>query len=185
VAFADKFPEQVEFEIDREKLFRYRRRQSIYFCLGFPSLISLILAIAIFGGRVEKQQQWTIEQLVWMGLAYLAVSLAAAVLAGVLIYVVFVRRELTLAVRNLRLVVEGPFLRIVSGGSFVSDRRIHFRAISDYSTHESPLMQDYGMKLLSFHVCGDCDARSTTVAGLKDADNVRDMLCEIDAAREH
>jgi hypothetical protein len=185
VAFADKFPEQIEFEIDREKLFRYRRRQLIYGCLGIPLLLSTILAIAIFGGRVEKQPPWTVEQLVWMGLLYFGVALAAGALVGIAVYFVFVRRELTLSVRNLRLVVEGPFLRIVSGGSFVSDRRIHFRAISNYSTYDSPLLQDYGMKLLSFQVCGDSDSRATSVAGLKNPDEVRDALCEIDASREN
>ena len=82
--------------------------------------------------------------------------------------------------------VEGPYLRLVSGGYFVTDRRIHFRTVGDYSTHEGPLLRKLGMKSLSFRIASSGQVPLCHhVAGLVNPDDVRDQLCEIDAAREN
>ena len=104
---------------------------------------------------------------------------------GVLLYFITTHFVAKWAAQNVRLIVEGPYLRLVSGGIFVSDRRMHFRTISDYTTHAGPLLRRFGMKTLSFTAAGSRNSLPTRIAGLVDPDKVRDALCEIDAAREN
>lgn len=184
MAFSDKYPEQIEFEIDRPRVRRYLRLLGFGSYLGGTTVVSLFFSFAAFTGSFQHQPIVQFDEIVHRLAAYFATGLAIGCAIGLLLYFVTTHFIADWAAQNLRLIVEGPYLRLVSGGVFVSDRRIHFRTVNDYSTHAGPLLRRLGMKSLSFRVEGN-SRLLTTVAGLVDPDDVRDALCEIDAAREN
>lgn len=85
--------------------------------------------------------------------------------------------------RHCSLIVEGPFLRFTTGGFFTEVKRVHFRAVSDYSTHDGPLLKLFGIKVLSFQIMGR-RAQNNTIAAIVEADRVCEELAQIDAIRE-
>lgn len=183
--FTDKYPEQIEFEIDRPRLIRYWRLCGFLGCC-IPCVVGVVLiALPLLGDYLQTHRHLHLGEILVIGLAYLAVGAIAGLLIGLLLYIAMSHYSAKWAAQNLRLIIEGPYLRLISGGLLITDRRIHFRAISDYSTTQGPMLRLFGMKTLSFRVVGSSQSFSTTVAGLKEPDKVRDALCEIDAAREN
>ncbi|MBN2294047.1 MAG: hypothetical protein JXM70_16595 [Pirellulales bacterium] len=181
----DRFPTEIEFDIDRRQLLRYWRVQSFIGCCVPIILLFAFIGIGFYKIHLDSIQDIGIVSIVvWLVLYIVAVILAGLIVGGI-IYLALCHMPSRRAAANLRLLVEGPFLRIVSGAFYVTDRRIHFRAISDYSTHEGPLLKKFGMKSLSFRVIGSGQNPSEHIVGLVDPDDVRDQLCEIDAAREN
>jgi membrane protein YdbS with pleckstrin-like domain len=183
--FKDRYPTTLEFEIDRGQLLRYWRLQAIIGCCGATLPFSFAIGMSLFRFHLESNLNLgVLWKLSWFVLYFIAGFVAGLVVGGV-IYFAMCHVPAKRAAANLRLMVEGPFLRIVSGGYFVTDRRIHFRAISDYSIQEGPLLKQLGMKSLSFRVMGSAQGVSQSVAGLVNPEEVRDQLCEIDASREN
>lgn len=181
----DQFPANIEFEIDRARLMRYWRIQGFVGCCGPATLLISIMFTPFFSLLFLGVRQAPPGPLaLWRSVAFVVATLSGF-LAGSLLYFIMAHYPAKWAATNLRLTVEGPYLRIVSGAIFVTDRRIHFRSISDYSTHDGPLLKRLGMKALSFRVIGGAQATSSTIPGIIDAVKARDLLCEIDAAREN
>ncbi len=180
----DKYPTNIEYEIDRVALIRYWRLQATIGYSLAPAPIAGMFGLAFFRLYVETHPG--IGGLTYVAFAAMLIlaGLFAGMLVGILLYFLMSHFLIKLSVKNLRLLVEGPYLRSISGAIFVTDRRIHFRAISDYSTSDGPLLRRFGMRNLSFTVIGSTAHASTVVSGLKNPDEVRDQLCEIDAARE-
>lgn len=148
-------------------------------------MLSLFFSIVAFSGSFKRSPIYQFDD-VWQRLVtYLATGIPIGCCIGVLMYLLTTHFYAKWAAQNLRLIVEGPYLRLVSGGIFVSDRRMHFRTISDYTTHAGPLLRRLAMKTLSFSATGSRNSLPTRIAGLVDPDKVRDALCEIDAAREN
>jgi membrane protein YdbS with pleckstrin-like domain len=185
VTFADKFPEQVEFEIDRPRLVRYLRACGFAVCVGGMIPVSLFFSLAAFSGSFQHRPPVEFDEILPRLATYLATGVSIGCCVGVLLYFITAHFPARWAAQNVRLIVEGPYLRLVSGAIFVSDRRMHFRTISDYSTHSGPLLWRFGMKTLSFSTTSGRNGLPTRIAGLVDPDKVRDALCEIDAAREN
>lgn len=184
MAFKDRYPTEIEFEIDRHRLLRYWRIQAVIGCFGTTLPFAVLIGMAFFKIHLEGNPALSIgSRFLWL-LTYAAAGTVAGLLVATVIYLVICHLPAKRASQNLHLMVEGPYLRIVSGGYFVTDRRIHFQAISDYTTHQGPLLRMVGMKSLSFHVSSPTPS-SKRVVGLTSPDDVRDQLCEIDAAREN
>ncbi len=184
IVHTDEFPDRLEFEIDRPLLLRYWRIQAIFACctvaLPWGILIGAMLA------QAYGELHGTRNGLNWLAIntTGLASGGAAGIVVGLAVYLAVLHLPIKLAACKIRLVVDGSYLRVVSGTFFISDRRIHFRAISDYSTHDGLLLRQLGLKRLSFRVCGGNHARAFSIVGLNDAEAVCDQLCSIDAARE-
>jgi len=181
----DKYPQNIEFEIDRPRLTKYWQLQSLAGYCSATLLAGLFAAGALIGDRFKASATASAGQYVLAGLEFLLLTLAVTVALGVLLYFALGHYQSKWAAANLRLLVEGQYLRLVTGAVFITDRRIHFRAISDYSTHDGPLLRRLGIKTLAFRVIGGNQPSRTTIPGVIDALKVRDMLCEIDAAREN
>ncbi len=79
--------------------------------------------------------------------------------------------------------VEGPYLRIQSGGPVVTNQLLHFRAIVDFTVIEDPQMQKRGIQALSLGTTSG-EGDPFELPGIKNCLEVRNMLAEIDAARE-
>jgi len=145
-----------------------------------------MIAGSLIGEHFRHASLPDVKEGVVIAFVYLAAGSAVALLLGAALYFALGHYQSKWSANNLRLLVEGPYLRIVSGAVFVTDRRIHFRAISDYSTHDGPLLRRLKMKTISFRIIGQGQpVRSTSIPGVIDPIKVRDMLCEIDAAREN
>jgi membrane protein YdbS with pleckstrin-like domain len=185
--FRDGYPTDIEFEIDRRALLRYSRVQSLIACCAASLPVSILVAVACF--KTHREANPTMAMVSSFG--WLMLYAGAGVLAGLFvgggIYFLLSHASSKLASQNLRLMVEGPYLRIISGGVFVTDRRLHFRDIGDYTIAEGPLLRMFGLKALSFRVTSTGRTGqfpAYTVVGLVNPDRVRDQLCDIDAVRE-
>jgi hypothetical protein len=182
VTFQDKFPNQIEFEFDRLGLTRYYRFQAICLCYGIAILFSSLLAMALFEASVLAHfpTHW------WLKFGYRAIYLlagfAAGGLFGSLLYFGYFRQSAQALAGSSRLIVEGPYLRYVHGVIFVFDKRYHFRDIHTYTTIEGPYQRRHGMKSLQL-LRNEKPSLIEQIEGLKNFDQVPDMLCEIDAAR--
>ncbi|TWT64999.1 hypothetical protein [Allorhodopirellula solitaria] len=184
MSLKDKFPQEIEFEIDRERLLGYLLMQSRLGCYGIVLPFALLFAFTFFTSHMAPYRDaGLLFQLGWLTIYLLAGLFACAVL-GSLFYFPYFRPSARLKANNLRLLVEGPFLRLVSGGFIVLDQRFHFRDVSCYATVQGPLLRRHCLTSLQFRIQGRLNSPPLSVAGLADADRVRDTLCEIDASRE-
>ena len=181
--FKDKYPVQIEFDIDRNKLARYYRTQSFIGCIAIAIPLGFIVAFGILKPFLEINNGLTLLQRIVLCACIGVGGLLGGLLVGLALYYPYFHKSSKLAAHNLRILVEGPYLRLVAGSYFVVDRRYHFKDIHTYTTCQGPLLKRFGMKTLMFNV----STRQTPpvhVEGLIDVESVRDKLCEIDAARE-
>jgi hypothetical protein len=186
--FRDGYLTDIEFEIDRRALLRYSRVQALIgYCAAMLPFVFLV-ALACFKVHREWNPSMGMASYVGWLLVYGIAGILAGLLVGCGTYFLTSHATSRLVSQNLRLIVEGPYLRIISGGFFITDRRIHFRDINDYSVEEGPLLRMFGLKALRFHVMatgGTGQFPTRTIVGLVNPEKVRDQLCDIDAAREH
>lgn len=184
MTFKDRFPLEIDFEIDRQRLLRYLLAQAKIGCFGLPFPFAMLLALAFFNEGMAPYHNTD----VWFSLGWFSFYMMAGLLAcgifGSILYFAYFRPSARLKADNLRLMVDGPYLRLVSGGLILNDQRFHFRDVSCYSTVQGPLLRRHGLKSLCFRVNGHAAAPPLSVIGLVDAGRVRDVLCEIDASRE-
>lgn len=184
MVFKDKFPLEIEFEIDRNFLVRYYRLQALIGCaaiiLPFATFFTFVFLspFLVFLGELTPTQRLISTVCSAVG------GLAVGLLVTMAFYYTYFHKSSELAARNLRLPVEGPYLRLVSGSYFVTDKRYHFKDVHTYTICQGPLLKWFGMKTLAFHVSSR-QVPPVQVAGIIDVESVRDKLCEIDAAREH
>lgn len=183
MAFKDKFPLELEFEIDRKGLVRYYRFQSFVGCVAFAVPVGIFVAFGFLKPFVQINAETTVLEQITTVVCFTLGGLIAGLLFALALYYLNFHKSSHLAAHNLRLRVEGPYLRLVSGSFFVMDRRYHFKDIHTYTTFQSPFLGRFGMKRLLFNV-SDRQIPPVHVDGLIDVDSVRDKLCEIDAARE-
>jgi hypothetical protein len=180
----DPFPHEIEFEIDRERLLRYMLIQARIGCFVLTFPISLLLAVAFFNARMAPYPNAGIWfQFGWFSIYMMGCFLVCGVFCQIL-YLAYFRPSARLKAKNLQLMVEGPYLRLVSGGYMLVDQRFHFREICSYTTVQGPLLRRHGMKSLRIRLNGHSTTPPLTVTGLIDVDRVRNVICEIDASRE-
>jgi len=184
LTFKDRFPLKAEFEIDRDRLLRHLLTQARFGCFGLAFPLALLLALAFFNAHMAPYHNTGI----WFRLGWFSIYMLGGILAcsifGSILYFTYFRPSARLKAENLRLMVDGPYLRLVSGGFILLDQRFHFRDVSSYGTVQGPLLRRHGLKSLWFRVHGRTTTPPLSVTGLVDADHVRDILCEIDASRE-
>src|SRR4051794_2115695 len=166
----EQHPTNIEFEIDRKRLMPYWQIQGFAGCCAPGMLGGFFIMVTLFEDYLTGHRHSSFGHLYLVRLAGLGVAAIIGLVLGLLLYFVMAHYPAKWAATNLRLIVEGPYLRIVSGAIFVTDRRIHFRAISDYSTQHGPLLKWLGMKTLAFNIIGSSHVASTKVPGVVDAE---------------
>lgn len=151
--------------------------------LAIPILYGLVIAA---GTGIEHAVETTPDRgrQTIIVLRHIATGLAIGSAIGLTLYFSVSHFTSGRYARQVRLIVEGPFLRQVTGGLVTEDKRVHFRAVSDYSTYDGPILRLFGIKALGFRVMGVQAPANKTIAGVVDADRVRNELSEIDALRE-
>ncbi len=183
--FKDSFPLEIEFSIDRDRLYRYLRFQALAGCFALVLPLSVFFASAFYDSHMAAYRHAGLSfRIGWLTI-YLLGGLIVSTGLTLTAYGCYFRPAARLKVKNLRLLVDGPYLRFVSGCFIKFDRRYHFRDISCYATIEGPVLRRYGMKSLSFRVQGPPHTPPIVIPGVTDAEGVRDVLCEIDASREN
>jgi membrane protein YdbS with pleckstrin-like domain len=179
----DRYPENIEFDVNRDALRAYLRTRWYLLWLGIP---------AFFGGFFGLMSV-TDSSDDLHGVLGLLLCLARGIGTGLLVssaistvlYLLFCHRIAARLAASLRVTVEGAFLRIVEEGYSRVDRKIHFRSIVDYTIVEGSLMRRFGVMSLRMTTTGSNQANpAIDISGLKDCEKVRDMLAEIDSSRE-
>ena len=104
--FKDSFPQEIEFEIDRERLLRYLLAQARLGCFGLALPFCLMFALMFFGSHMALQPNADIWFRVgWLSL-YLAGGLIACALFVSILYFAYFRPSARLKAKNLRLLVD-------------------------------------------------------------------------------
>ncbi len=183
MAFKDTYPLELEFEIDRKRLEHYYQFQSVVGCFAISVPFGILVVIGFLQSFLLIHPEFTALQKFVSFACFVVGGLVVGLLVGMFFYYGYFNKSSKLAARNLRLRVEGPYLRLITGAYFVIDRRYHFKDIHTYTTCQGPLLKRFGMKALMFNVSMR-QMHPVQIDGLIDVDSVRDKLCEIDAARE-
>lgn len=178
--------QEMEFEIDRMALLRYWRIQSMIGCCSAGLAAGLLLGAALFLNFHDAGSDLSHWAAIGRCLRYMASGAAIGLIVGCAAYAMVFHSSCKLASLNLRLLVEAPYLRMISGGAFVVDRRIHICELSDFTIHDGPLLREGGLRSLRFRQRIHKTPLYTWVkiTGLVDANQVRDTLCEISDAIE-
>ena len=179
----DTYPQNFALEIDREALAEYKKAQSLLSLALALGGISVLVGLFLFGGLSERGlwHGWP------MGLLALFLSVLACFVVAMALtwvsHITFGRRNAEEFARTLEVRVEGPFLVIREGNKYKTDRKLHFRAIVDYTVIEDWMMSSHGVKALSMTTTSSAQ-QPVKIHGLKNCEQVRDQLAEIDAMRE-
>ncbi|MBM80829.1 MAG: hypothetical protein CMJ78_09565 [Planctomycetaceae bacterium] len=179
----DPYPREFEIAIERDKLCRYLRWHAIL-CLS-------VVGVS-FGGllgtaaRVGKHTIYTIATTTDFAYQFFIGASSGALLGmliAVILYFCFWHRMARREAYGTRVSVEGQFLRIIKGGTFLHDRKLHFRAIVDFACFKGPLMRRLGICGIQMQTSGG-NHHVMLSAAVADAMTVRDTLSKIDRIRE-
>jgi membrane protein YdbS with pleckstrin-like domain len=180
-------PDRFEIEIDRAGLLRYMRLQGLttwlpifVFFGGFFGFVACLDTLK----HLQQTGEASLETSAILIASRVGIGLAIGAAIGLVVYLLFVHRGSRRAAQALTLRVDGMFLQVIQDGIAREDRKIHFNKISDYAVVDGPLMRRCGIRGLSIS-CATPRANGTIfIAGIVDAERIRDLLCTIDRERE-
>ena len=181
---SDPYPENLAIEIDRPRLQTYLRTKWL---LGWVLSLGIFSAFIIFAAICDAiehhPQSW---QSAAIHLAkFTTIGLGSTTLLGLALYLLLSHRRAARFAASLEVSVEGPFLRIRQHTTLLTDRKLHFRAIIDYSTTQDFLMRRMGLYGLHLTTAASGLASMIDIPCVKDCLRVRDMLADIDRLREN
>lgn len=114
MAFKDKFPNHIEFDIQRDTLCKLYRWEALCLCGGIAAFIGLLFGSMLYGSlRAQIHDYHYNSWLLMQVLAFLA-GLAVGSVIGAVFYFGYFHRAARLSADNLRVLVEGPFLRLIN-----------------------------------------------------------------------
>jgi len=177
---SDKYPETIEFEIDRDKLRKYLRTRAFLFW----NILTFFGAFGNFINAIEDcEYSSKYDSILYITKGTL-LGLLIGFCSAVILYFIFSHKCAKKTSDNLQIIVEGAFLRVVNKGYINTDRKIHFRALVDYTIMDGRLMRHFGLSVLAITTTGGGQQVPIRIIGLKDCQSVRQTLAEIDAIRE-
>lgn len=183
----DGLPERLELPVDAPRLTRYQRLQDL---AGWGALA--LLGGAGFG-LVAASEFVEVQRMAFPMPAFGEIAAGAALrfALGPLValalplswYLLYAHRARRHQSEALRVRVEGPFLIVEEGGGWLRrSRKLHFRAIQDYSVEDGPLLRRAGIRRLRLSVNA---SMPLLIDGLCNPDETRDLLAHLDAEREN
>lgn len=182
----DTHPNFFEIEIDRDGLRSYFRRSWLR-----AWLLSLSFFGGLFGflssiGRIEDGGAGSLGHLVFLLISGIVYGILIGAVIALLLYFLLSHFRAKKISEAQYIRVEGAYLQVAHlAGSTRVNRKIHFRAMTDFSLIENKRMQRYGIKALQMNTTGGGPGSLIRIDGVKDCDRVRDMLAEIDSIREN
>lgn len=178
-------PHTLEFDFCRDALLRYLRVKWYLSWVCGLAVMGMMIGLGTVSSRIEAGDFKSFQE-ACLGLATGVVQgLAGSFFLSTALYFLFSHWLAARTAEGLRVVVEGPFFRIIQKGRFRMDRKLHFRSIIDYTTIEGPLMRRFGVMALHMTTTGGGNQPGLQVVGIRDCPVVRDKLAEIDAIREN
>lgn len=181
------YPEDISIAIDSENLTRYRQQQVLTIMFMPFGGIGGVLGLSLMnpdGYRYAETTRQIIETTIF-GLIWGALGLVCGIFVAVAFYYLLLHKHVQRDAEAWAVTVEGPFLRIKRGYSNIIDRKLHFRAIVDYSYMQTNWMRICGIEAIVLNTMAGGIAHSIQIDAVKDALQVRDMPSEIDSQREN
>jgi membrane protein YdbS with pleckstrin-like domain len=180
----DPHPLNLEIEIDRNRLRTYLRAKWLVSWAIVLGMFGIMFGLAAIGGILD-QGMYSWKAVLLVSVAAIGIGLVVALLFAGALYFTFNHRLAGRFADELRISVEGPFLRIRQRLVVATDRKLHFRAIVDYAVVQDPLMRLFDIHALQMTTTGSGASSTITVPGVKDCLKARDTLSEIDCHREN
>lgn len=186
---SDPRPAEITYTFDHNRLRRYLRLKGLLGWVGALGLLGGFFGFIAAADTLDRHGIPLGEKLRTAAVRT-GVGLAGGTAFGAFCYLVLTHRRSAAEASAVSLRVEGPFVRVTSGGITRIDRKLHFRSIIDYSLVDGPLRRRLGLKTLVMTVpvgAPNVGAPGGLVllTGLRDCERVRDELAALDAAREH
>ncbi len=179
----DPYPQTIKIDIDRDRLCRYLRLQCFFGWTTTLVLFGPLFGVLLLVGEKNRNRFDSVDEFYQQMFRGLSLGAAAGLLLGVICYLVISHRRAQRTAHALQVTVEGPFLRIVEGLMFRTDRRLHFNSIYDYVCVQGPLMRWCGISRIDLKR-EQRPVQPVRILAAKDPIKVRDMLSEIDSIRE-
>jgi membrane protein YdbS with pleckstrin-like domain len=181
---SDPFPATVEVVIDRIRLQQYLRWKWFLAWTVLPGVMGMFIGLSSSTTTIGQHPS-SLSEVLSSAVLRAVFGFVAALLLAVVCYLTCSHRLARRYAEELQVSVEGSFLRIRQHAIVVSDRKLHFRSIVDYSVAQDPIMRWFGIEALQMTTTGSGPAATISIPGVKDCMKVRDMLSEIDRLREN
>jgi Bacterial PH domain len=176
--------EKFDIEIDRVGLLAYLRWSAALALCSIFTFFGGMFALGLAADILQKESASNLFSAVITSLRAVGLGVGCGFFFGLICYLIFFHwRSLKIA-QTTTLRVDGMFLHIIRGGFIREDRKIHFSMISDYAVVDGPLMRRFGIQAISMNGVSGRPNPSMVILGVIDAPRIRDLLCEIDRARE-
>jgi hypothetical protein len=177
----DPYPSTIDIEIDRAKLKKYLRVKWFLSWTGSLTGFAGMFGVASAIGAVLDQ-----GKALAAGLLLAGEITGGAFLLSTCLYLILSHHRAARLAATLQVSVEGAFLRIRQDVYVLSDRKLHFRSIVDYTTTQGGLMRRFGIEALHLSTIARVqEGIGLVIPGIKDCLKVRDMLADIDRLREN
>lgn len=183
-SMTEPHPQEFELEIERDRLRAYLRFKWFAWWIAALSALGIGFGLSSVAKTLDQGlQPW--DAMLILVVRAIGIGWGAGLLLAGVLYFAFSRRLADRFADELRVSVEGPYLRIRQHVVVATDRKLHFRAIVDYAAIQDPLMRWFGIHALQMTTAGGGATAMITVPGVKDCLEARDMLSEIDCRREN
>jgi membrane protein YdbS with pleckstrin-like domain len=143
-----------------------------------------MFGVAADGDAIKKDGFADLASALLVILRVFGVGIGSGFFFTLICYLIFFHWRSIKVAQTLILRVDVMFLHIIRGGFIREDRKIHFSMISDYAVVDGPLMRRLGIQAISINGVSGRPNPSMVILGVIDAPRIRDLLCEIDRARE-
>jgi hypothetical protein len=183
-----KSPESFPIAIDRPAYRRHLERQARRLSFNTTTLFGFLLAMAAFviplptEHRVQAVSSAEWQHALWIAGISGGTVLIIAITCGFLGYLIWGRRRARRIAEAAYAAVDGAFLHIRTDGLARTDSKAHFRNVDAYSTYCTAAMQ---RDLITHLHCTLSGGGLLVIPAVVNAEQVRDQLAAIDAAREH
>lgn len=181
----EQYLENFEIEIDRDALYKYLCVKYLGSWIAFLFVPAFLIGMLIIAEATENSEYKGIMDVIVITLTGFGIGLFVSGIVFIPSYFIFIHFMAGKVAKSLTVTVECAFLHIVQENYARVDRKLHFRAITDYSTVETRLMRYFGLKALRMTTNGVGLDSTVQLDGIKDCLKVRDMLAEIDSMREN
>ena len=183
----DSYPSHLTIEIDRVRLRKFLCMRSLIAWATVFTLFGGLFGFVAFAKAMEAAENSGLSggAAAICGALALMKSIGISSVLALLAFFIFSFRSDTRTARNLEVTIEGSFLRVRQFAHSMTDRKLHFRSIVDYTTYQDSLMRRCGIHSLQMTTIGGGPTSTVMIPGVKDCLKVRDMLSEIDHLREN
>jgi membrane protein YdbS with pleckstrin-like domain len=175
---------EIVYTFHHDRLRRYLRVRGFVLWVGTLGMLGALLGFPAAGKKLDSPRYDVRTKLIAASRAA-GIGFGAGALLGAFCYVALTHFRSSAEARTASLRVDGPFVRLKTGGFMHTDRKIHFRSIIDYAVVDGPLRRRFGLQTLQMTVPTGVPNGLIQLTGLHDCERVRDELAALDAAREH